>query len=141
MGLGADLEAEVAEIFRARWTEREGRVVPDYDDLAPGNDCITLDAVVLYADLADSTAMVDTKDPHCAAEVYKTFLHCTAKIIRSEGGEITAYDGDRVMAVYLADSKNTSAARTALKINYTRVNIIKPALQAQYPREDFRVKH
>jgi len=30
---------------------------------------------------------------------------------------VTAYDGDRVMAVYLGNSKNTSAVTTALKIH------------------------
>jgi class 3 adenylate cyclase len=50
-----------------------------------------------------------------AAEIYKTFLHCAAKIIRSEDGVITAYDGDRIMAVFIGNAKNTSAVRAALK--------------------------
>ncbi len=29
-----------------------------------------------------------------ATEIYKTFLHCAAKIIRSEDGKITAYEVD-----------------------------------------------
>ena len=62
---------------------------------------------------------------------------CAAKIIRSEGGVVTAYDGDRIMAVYLGDSKNTSAVRTALKINYAVQYIITPALKAQYQQTTY----
>ena len=56
------------------------------------NDGVNLDATVLYADMADSTALVDKYTKTFAAEIYKTYLHCAAKIITSEGGTITAYD-------------------------------------------------
>jgi class 3 adenylate cyclase len=118
MALNDDLQKEIAAIFRAAWDRRDGTVVPADDSLRLGNDAIELDATILYADLADSTKLVDGHIPDFAAEVYKTFLHCAAKIIRQEGGTITACDGDRIMAVYLGAAKNTSAARTALKINH-----------------------
>jgi len=69
------------------------------------------------------------------AEIYKTFLNCAARIIRSEGGTITAYDGDRVMAVNTGDTKNTQAVRTALKINYAAKQIVSPALWSMYPHK------
>jgi class 3 adenylate cyclase len=100
MGLKDDLEREAAAIFRAAWETRDGTVVPADDSLKLGNDAVKLDATVLYADLADSTKLVDGRSASFAAEIYKTFLHCAAKIIRSESGIITAYDGDRIMAVY-----------------------------------------
>ena len=49
-------------------------------------------------------------------------------------------DGDRIMAVYIGDSKNTSAARSALKINYTVTEIINPLLKKYYPATDYRVR-
>lgn len=82
MGLKDDLEAEVATIFRSSWTERDGETVPEAENLKLGNDAVKLKATVLYADLADSTALVDGHDKSFAAEIYKTFLHCAAKIIR-----------------------------------------------------------
>src|ERR1700722_5313325 len=118
MGLKDDLEQEVVATFKAPWTTRDGTVVPADDSVTLGNDAIKLTATVLYADISGSTQMVDKRADFVAAEIYKTFLHCAAKIIRSESGVITAYDGDRIMAVYIGDSKNTSAARTALKIKY-----------------------
>ena len=141
MSLGDDLNSEVKKILKERWTTRQGRVVPDPEDLGLGNDAVLLDGTVLYADLNGSTNLVETKKPEFAAEVYKCFLTCAARIIRDEGGEITAYDGDRIMAVYLGDSKNSDAARTALKINYSVKKIINPAIKDQYPRTSYAVAH
>src|SRR5207245_1997382 len=136
-----DLLKEVSKIFRSRWTTRDGNVVPADDSLALDNDAVKLDATVLYADLADSTNLVDAYVPWFAAEIYKTFLHCAGKIVRSEGGEITAYDGDRIMAVYLGPSKNTSAVRSALKINYAVQQIVCTAARTQYPNTAYKVNH
>ena len=141
MTLADDLKTDVATILRASWGERDGRVVPADTDLTLGNDCVKLDATVLYADLDESTALVDNNTPHFAAEVYKAFLHCAAKVIRSEGGEITAFDGDRIMAVFLGESKNTSAARAALKLNYVRTHIINPAIETQYGSGEYVLNH
>lgn len=114
------------------WSERDGQKVPESEDLRLGNDAVKLDGTVLYADLDASTNLVDEYKPFFAAEIYKSYLHCAAKIIRSEGGVITSYDGDRIMAVYIGDSKNTSATRSALKINYAVNKIINPAIKNQY---------
>jgi class 3 adenylate cyclase len=95
----------------------------------------------LYADLDGSTNMVDNYDWSFSAEVYETYLRCAAEVIRSESGVITAYDGDRVMAVFTGKSKNTSAVRCGLKINYAVEEIIRPALKAQYPSTNFTLKH
>ena len=141
MALADDLNSQVVQIFRERWTTRSGRVVPEPDDLALRNDAVVLDGTVLYADLDGSTDLVNRNKPEFAAEVYKAFLGCAARIIRSEGGEITGYDGDRIMAVFIGGSKNTAAARTGLKINYAVLKIINPALKRQYPNAGYTVKH
>jgi class 3 adenylate cyclase len=141
MSLKEELESDVADIFGSQWTQREGNVVPADDSIELSNDAVNLDATVLYADMSDSTALVDQQPKTFAAEIYKTYLRCAAKIIASEGGAITAYDGDRVMAVYVAGAKNTAAVRTALKINYARQQIIIPAMRRQYPRTDYTPLH
>jgi class 3 adenylate cyclase len=91
--------------------------------------------------MADSTKMVDNSGKWAATETYKTFLLCAAKIIRSQGGAITAYDGDRVMAVFIGDSKNTSAVRAALKIKWAVSNIINPAKKKQYTEDAYPLQH
>jgi class 3 adenylate cyclase len=135
-----DLDAEVKKIFREQWSERDGQIVPEPTDLALGNDAVLLDATVLYADMADSTKLVDSYEPEFAAEVYKTYLACAARIIKNQTGVITAYDGDRVMGVFIGKSKNTCAVRAAFKINGAVWDIIKPALKRQYPNTDYDLK-
>ena len=140
MSLVEDYSNEVEKIFKQQWSVREGKKVPESEDLALGNDAVKLDGTVLYADLDDSTNLVDGYQPAFAAKIYKAYLSCAAKIIRSEGGVITSYDGDRIMAVYIGESKNTSAANSALKINYTVTKIINPILKECYPNTDYLVK-
>ena len=137
MALADDLGTEVHDIFKDSWSSREGNVVPEPESLKLGNEGVELDGTILYADMDGSTKLVDEQKTSFSAEVYKAYLHCAAKVVRSEGGEITAYDGDRIMAVFIGDSKNTSAVRAALKINYCVQKIINPALKAQYPNSTY----
>jgi len=140
MSILEDLRNEVNTIFKEKWTQRDGQVVPESNDIKLSNDAVKLDGTVLYADLSESTLLVDKKVKTFAAEIYKSYLHCAAKIIRSEGGVITSYDGDRIMAVYLGGFKNTSASKSAFKINYAVLHIINPALKKQYPESSYIVK-
>lgn len=142
MGLADDLRAEVAQIFRDSWGDiPKGQVVPDPKDLRLGNDGKHLDATVLYADLVGSTKLVDSKKDWFAAEVYKTFLTCAARIIKMKGGVITAYDGDRIMAVFVEGTKNTNAVKAALHINWAVREVVSPALQKQYPHDTYVPRH
>ena len=138
MGLKADLTAEVQRIFSSRWSTRTGLIVPESEDLGLGNDAVKFEeAVVLYADLAESTKLVEDQADFIAAEIYKAYLHCASKIIKHQGGAITAFDGDRVMAIFIGNSKCTNAARTSLMINYAVREIINPAIGSQYPGTEY----
>ena len=142
MGLKEDLEKAVDEIVRVHhWPTRKGQVVPEPDDLALKNDAVEIEATVLYADMADSTQLVDKQKTHLAAEVYKSYMACAARIIKNAGGTITAYDGDRVMGIFIGDQKNTTAAKTALQINWAVSNIVNPALKKQYGVAAYQMKH
>ena len=140
MSVTSDISAEIDEIFRAQWTTRDGDKVPEPEDVQLGNHAVRLDGTVLYADLADSTAMVNSKPDWYAAEVYKSYLISACRLIRENGGEITAFDGDRVMAVYIGTTKNTSAARTALQINYIVSQVINPKLKARYQDHNYQIR-
>ena len=142
MGLKEDLIAEVNQTFKNQWDVQKTTNVPDPEDLQlNSNHAKDLEsATVLYADIDGSTNMVDKCKWSFSAEVYKAYLRCAAQIIRNEEGTITAYDGDRVMAVFTGNSKNTNAVRASLKINYSVEEIIKPAIRSQY-NTDFLFKH
>ncbi|KLB48388.1 adenylate/guanylate cyclase, partial [Xanthomonas euvesicatoria] len=74
-------------------------------------------------------------------EIYKTYLYCCARIIAAEGGVVTAYDGDRVMALFIGERKNTRAARAAMKIKWAVDEIIMPKKDARYTSNKFALKH
>ena len=141
MALGDDLNSEVNKIFQESWSTRVGRVVPEPEGLGLGNDAVKIDGTVLYADLDESTALVNTKSAEFAAEIYKAYLVCAARIIRNEGGAITGYDGDRIMAVFIGEGRNSVAARAGLKINHAVLKIINPAIKSVYRNSPYQVKH
>lgn len=142
MALSDDLKAEVTQIFREQWTTQVTTGVPDPEDLGLGNFAKDLeDATVLYADIDGSTDMVDTENWWFCAEVYKAYLRCAARIITAEKGAVTAYDGDRIMAIFTGDKKNSRAVRAAFKISHAVNQLINPGIQSRYTDSIFVLKH
>lgn len=139
MKSSSDIIAETKQILATQWTRRDGRVVPDAEDLKLGNDAVQLEGTVLYADMADSTGLVQGFRDWFAAKVYKAYLVAACHAIRNNDGSITAFDGDRVMAVFIGDLKNTSAVKTALQINYI-IREVNSALKAAYPSAAFQLR-
>jgi len=134
-----EIKAEIEQILKTKWERREGRAVPEAEDVQLGNDAVELDATVLYADMADSTGLVTGYKDWFAAEVYKAYLRGACELIKNNEGVITAFDGDRVMAVYIGGQKNTNAAKTALQLKYLAAKILNPALKAEYPSSAFQL--
>lgn len=141
MGLLSDMKDEVSTIFSRQWVVTEGQVVPDPADLQLSNDARHFErATILYADLSGSTQLVDNYNWQVAGEIYKAYLLCAAKLIRSLGGVIAAYDGDRIMAVFIGDNQTSNAAKCGLQLNWTVINVINSGLKTQYPNTDVVVR-
>jgi class 3 adenylate cyclase len=66
---------------------------------------------------------------------------CAARIVKNNGGTITAYDGDRIMGIFIGKTKNTTAAKTALQINWAVYNIVNTAIKTQYGGNAYQMKH
>jgi class 3 adenylate cyclase len=142
MALIDDLKKEVWDIYVESWDVQRAQVVPGPDDLRLTNHAKEFDGVtVLYADLDGSTSMVDNYGWQLCAEVYKAYLRCAARIVNDEGGTITAYDGDRIMAVFIGTAKNTSAVRAALKLNYVVREVLNPLFARLYKHLAFPIRH
>lgn len=141
MALKDDLIAQVKKTFREKWETKEGNVVPSDKDIPLRNYGVYLDAVCLYADMIESTKLVEGRTPEFAAECYKVFLHCASRIIKENGGDVVAFDGDRVMGVFVTGTKNTNAMQAALKINYAVDQIINPELKSFYIHSDYVLRH
>jgi class 3 adenylate cyclase len=126
-----ELIAEVDKTVRESWTTRDGQVVPETDNLRMANDRVELDAVLLYADLAGSTEMA-VRNQVIAAEIFKSYLRGVTRIIRSNGGEVRSFDGDRVMGVFIGGVKNTNAVKSGLQINWFFRNALVPNFKSFY---------
>ena len=140
MTLRNDLNSEVRQILQERWRINPSKRAPEPDDLNLNNHGSIINATVLYADLDESTKLVDQQEDVFAAQMYKTYLVCAARIVSSEQGTITAYDGDRIMAVYTGRKTAERAVRTALKIGYAVKEIINPAIRQLKPDTRFVMK-
>jgi class 3 adenylate cyclase len=133
MTIADEIKANAKETFRIRWEVRNGATVPAPRDVKLGNDAVYFDrATVLYADLDQSTALVEKKAWYFAAEVYKTFLYAASRLINAQQGSIVSYDGDRVMGIFLGKSQCDEAVSCALKLNYAVRSLVQTALNENY---------
>ncbi|MFF4846191.1 adenylate/guanylate cyclase domain-containing protein [Streptomyces collinus] len=134
MALGDDIRSDLDKLVGTPWSVRNGTVVPDTDGVKLySNDAVKLDAVYLYADLLGSTKLARDYTWQTAGKVIRASLHTASKIIKAFEGEIRSYDGDRVMGIFIGGSKNSNAAKAALRINYALKDIVQPALYANLP--------
>ena len=144
MGLADDVTKAVTDIVCSDWDVRKGTVVPTTADVKLKNGAVEVDAVYLYADLADSTGLARDFSRKTAAKVMRAYLDATCRVIKARGGEIRSFDGDRVMAIFMGSIKNTEAAKCALQINHVVTKIVRPKVEANLPSiksQGFIVKH
>ena len=132
MSLKTDTETGVHGVLAANWNIRSGIVVPTSESITLRDGAVKIDATYLYADLADSTGLVQSVRPDVAAKVIRSYLNAATRILRHYGGQIRSFDGDRVMAVFIGDRKNTNAVRAALALNWAVVKVLHPKFVAQW---------
>lgn len=138
MTLRDDITKYVHDTFVSTWSTTEGRNVPSPESsIGLGNVAVKISATVLYADLADSTGLVKSHEKEFAAEIYKSYIYAAAKLIRNAGGSVTAYDGDRVMGVFMGDRNWSIATRVALQIEGAVEDILAPEMKTGWPNKSF----
>lgn len=144
MALTDKLASDITSIFGTAWNVREGRVVPATEDVALTNGAVRLDATMLYADLASSTTLARKFDSSTVAKIVKAYLSTMTQLVKAFGGEVRSFDGDRVMGVFVGNSKNTSAAKCALKMNWVMSKLLRPRAEVSFPalrQQGFVLQH
>lgn len=144
MALAETIESEISKIFSATWNIRDGQVVPTTGDVALSNGAVKLNATFLYADLAHSTKLARTFKNTMAAKIVRAYLSSMTRLVKANGGQVRSFDGDRVMGVFVGGSKNTSAAKCALQMNYVVTKSLRPKAEAQFSSlrtKNFAIKH
>ena len=131
MAIADDLTNDIDSVLSQTWDIRDGTTVPTTETVVLAGGGVKLTATMLYADLADSTELA-MWDRRVTARICKAFLACSTRLIKARDGEVRSFDGDRVMGVFLGDSKNTSAVKCALQINWMFLNLLKPKFSAKY---------
>ncbi|WP_278069534.1 hypothetical protein [Brevundimonas sanguinis] len=111
------IQREVRGVLHQPWDTRVGTVVPSTDTVALNGGRVDLCAVMLYADLADST-VIAIANREAASRLFRAYLALCARVIVRRGGEIRSFDGDRIMAVFVGADASTAAVCAGLEINW-----------------------
>ena len=72
--------------------------------------------------------------------MYKIYLHTVSEVLRANNGVITAFDGDRVMGVFIGDSKCSSSAKAGLQI-YAAVKKLNEQIVSVYPNSRYAIDY
>lgn len=124
MGIDATIIAALDSILTEPWKVTNPRDVPQSEDITLLNGAASIEATYLYADLANSSALAQAVPPESAARAIRMYLNTAVRVLRHYQGQIRSFDGDRVMAIFIGDSKNSNAFRAAMAINSYVVNVI-----------------
>lgn len=140
MKSSAEIIEDACAFLKSQWQIHKCEVVPDASKISLDTDAGEFEGVVLYADMADSSELVKKYAKQFSARIYKAFLHSVCETIRNNGGSITSFDGDRVMAVFIGNRKCSDSAKTALQIKYI-VNQLNDAMGKENPNDQFRINY
>jgi adenylate cyclase len=132
MGISDDVKAGVDGVLNPAWSKRNGNVVPATEDIVLRDGAVNIDATYLYADLAKSSVLGQKINNEVAAKIIRSYLNAATRILKNYGGEIRSFDGDRVLAIFIGDSKNTKAARSALALNWAVQEVLRPKFEARW---------
>ena len=145
MNLFEELSTTVESMFEEPWNSRDGNVIPTTDKVTLKNGCVKFDAATfLFADLAQSSHLADELQQRTSAKIIRAFLAGVCKAISTCNGCIESFDGDRVMGIFIGDSKNTNAAKCGLLINQFVEKILSPKANNYYKSlkvRGFRISH
>lgn len=126
-----DLTSARDAIVGTGFKVRSGTVVPVTEDVGY-DEAVKLNVTYLYADMVDSSGLVAISPKETVGKVIRLFLDLSVRIIRNGNGHIRSFDGDRVMAIYIGDSKEDRAVKTAMKIKWACDCLIQPKLTEKY---------
>lgn len=139
-----DYNSHLFELLYKDFDIRSGRSVPSTDDVGLKHGGVYLDAVYLYADMADSSGMARRFTPQTAAKIIKCYLATVTRVLTHNQGAIRSFDGDRVMAIFIGNDAANKAAKAALEIKWAVDNIVHPKLETwldQYRESAWKISH
>lgn len=123
-----DLVQRLEECFDTPFDMRLGRKTPHVDRLSLKSGGVVYDGTVLYADVVGSSTLGERFGYEGSAKIIQGFLLAASRLVTAWEGTVTAYDGDRVMAVFGGDDQEDNAVATALSLTYVIRHHLNPIL-------------
>lgn len=131
-----DIDAKMANVLNEPWVITDGTVVPKTEDVTEKNGGRRLEATYLYADMADSTLLVNRFKKEFAARVVRMYVKSAVDCMRHKNGHIRSFDGDRVMGIFIGGSRSNHAVEAALAINWAVEKAINPKIKDRLDPQD-----
>jgi adenylate cyclase len=130
MALLEELNGKIDAYVKQPYEIEETTIVPDTDNskLTFGNKGLTCEYAFLFMDIRKSSQLHETYGFPKAAKIYQSFHDINVRVIEENSGSVRAFDGDRVMAVFVGASKNSNAVKAAMQIQWAIRNILNPKL-------------
>lgn len=134
MALLEEIKSKIDSYFTEKYEVEETDIIPstDYSKLTFGNKGLIADLTFLFVDIRKSSQLHDTYGYISAAKIYQSFHDINVRIINSRGGQVRAFDGDRIMGVFSGGRKNNNAVESALNIRWAITNILNVKFKPEY---------
>ncbi|MFN7614451.1 MAG: adenylate/guanylate cyclase domain-containing protein [Phycisphaerae bacterium] len=111
---------------------RRGRKPPQTDRISMNDGGVIYDGTVLYADIVDSTALGESFGSIGAAKIIQSCVVGVCRLVSDWNGVVTAYDGDRVMAVFGGDDQENNAVSCAFSLAYLVEQVLNPLINEAF---------
>lgn len=128
MALLKDLNERLDEYINQAYEIEKTTIVPDTDNpkLTFGNKGLTCEFAFLFMDIRKSSQLHEQYGFKKAAKIYQGFHDINVRVIEENYGFVRSFDGDRVMAVFVGNMKNSNAVKAAMQIQWAIRNILNP---------------
>jgi class 3 adenylate cyclase len=133
MALLEELNGKIDAYVKQLYEIEETTIVPDTDTakLTFGNKGLTCEYAFLFMDIRKSSQLHEQYGFTKAAKIYQSFHDINVRVIEENSGSVRAFDGDRVMGVFVGASKNSNAVKAAMQIQWAIRNILNPKLETK----------
>jgi class 3 adenylate cyclase len=138
--MSQDLIERLEDCFDTPYNVRLGRKTPHADRLSMKDGGVIYDGTVLYADIVGSTALGGRFGYDGAAKIIQSFVLGASRLVTDWDGDVTAYDGDRVMAVFGGDDQEQNAVACAFSLAYLVRRVLNPMINKRF-RKSLLARH
>lgn len=137
-----EIQDKVDAILKEQFTQYDIDTIPDIENkpdsrLTHGNTGFLGEFTFLYVDMRGSSSFTDKHRLQTITKIYKAYHHCMVECIKTYGGQVRSFDGDRILAIFAGSSKLNSAINCAMKMVGCRYDILQPQIKAVLSNENF----